>query len=561
MSGYNIINDINDVESLNYYFLDKNPNKSGFWEVNSISIDGPGGWIWAVSQPWCNGSGSQNYPYIIENIAINNKDGSGTCLSIRNSNDYFIVRNSKFYSAFVGIELENIEYGSLINNTCYNNSFCGIYMLDSSFCHNSNNNLYDNGYDLWNWIPEFFPRGGGIALWSCHNNTIQDNYFESNGDFGIALGDTVTINGAGTNHEPCYNNTVSRNLFNKTSQAIWTLPESRANIIIDNKFIISSIFLEGSFDTKLINNTITDSIIWFRGSVEAESSYFIDKTNNVNGEPIYYYSNEIDLNKDNFTDAGQILLVNCENCFIENATFNLCLEITLYYCSNISLIENEINCGIFLDQTNYTNIIGNNFNNKFQIAMYYAYNNNILENYINTTSSYSQITLLYSNENIISRNIFLNNKNGFILFDSHHNELSKNLIELKKDISNSYNSLGIFLERSDYNTIRENDIINPDICIYLKGSEYNTLYKNYMNETEIGIKFDYSDYNIVSNNIILATNACFQIDVASEENIFENNYCNEMPSEQRIPGYYPLLILLCILSLSIIFYSRKKYLN
>lgn len=560
MSGYNVISKVNESNSLNYNFFNKNPNRSGFWELNSISIDGPGGWAWAVSQPWCNGSGSLNHPYIIENITINNRDGSGTCLSIKNSNAYFIVRNCTYYSASTGIKLESIEYGSLINNTCYNNSFCGIYLLDSSYCHILNNTIYDNGYDMFSSIPENFPKGGGIALWSSHNNTIQDNCIQSNEDFGIALGDTITepFLGGGTNDEPCYNNTVSRNFFNKTSEAIWILPESRDNIIVDNKIIKSSIFLEGSFETKIINNTILDGIIWFRGSIEAETSYYIDKNNKVNGKPVYYYSNETGLNKYNFTNAGQVLLVNCENSFIENASFNMCRHITLSYCSDISLIENEMNCGIFLDQTNNSKIIRNKFN---QINLYYAYNNSILENFLNTTLSYTQLTLRYSNENNVSRNIFLNNKNGFFLFDSHHNELSKNLIELHKDISNSYLSLGISLERSYHNTISENDIINPDICINLKGSCNNTLYKNFMKETEIGIRFEYSNYNIVLSNNIIATNACFQIDIASEENLFENNSCNEIPSEQRIPGIYPSLILLCILSISFIYYNRKKYLT
>ena len=559
MSGNNIFNNTNEDNSLNYYFFNKNPNRSGFWEVNSITIDGPGGWVWAVSQPWCNGSGSLNHPYVIENITINNIDGSGTCLSIKNSNAYFIVRNCTYYNADIGIELENVTHGTLINNTCYNNILCGIQLLDSSYCHILNNTIYNNGYDLWSPIPEYFPKGGGIALLNSHNNTIQNNCIESNGDFGIALGDTVTILGGGTNHEPCYNNTVSRNFVKKSPSGIWTLPESRNNIITNNKITNSSIYLEGSIETKVMHNTIIDGVIGLRGSIEAETSYYIDQKNTVNGKPVYYYRNEIGLNKFNFTDAGQILLVNCSNSLIEKTSFSMYMGIALLYCVNISLIENKLNYDMYLGQTKNSKIIRNIGNNKFRISLYHAHNNNILENSVNESSSYGQLTLVYSNGNNISRNIFLNNKKGFDIFESHYNNLSKNLIETQRDISGSYNSVGITLDGSDHNTIIENNITNPDICFYLKGSRYNTLYKNILNETEIGIKFVSSRFNFVSSNIIIATHMCFQIDVYSDgTNIFENNECTEIPGEQRIPGNYPSLIVLCILLISVIFCFRKK---
>ena len=47
-----------------------------FWTFYSLHIDddatasGNGTWTWAASQKWCNGSGTLNDPYLIENFRI-----------------------------------------------------------------------------------------------------------------------------------------------------------------------------------------------------------------------------------------------------------------------------------------------------------------------------------------------------------------------------------------------------------------------------------------------------------------------------------------------------------
>ncbi len=74
---------------------------SGFWELSPFVIDdrqsGFGNYTWeeAALEPWCNGSGTWDDPYIIMNISIN-AGGIDKGLHITESNKYFIIRNSIF---------------------------------------------------------------------------------------------------------------------------------------------------------------------------------------------------------------------------------------------------------------------------------------------------------------------------------------------------------------------------------------------------------------------------------------------------------------------------------
>ena len=54
------------------------------------------------------------------------------------------------------------------------------------------------------------------------------------------------------------------------------------------------------------------------GLLQDLQSHYIDTTNLVNGKPLYYYKSEIELGPNNFSNAGQVILVNCNNSVISN---------------------------------------------------------------------------------------------------------------------------------------------------------------------------------------------------------------------------------------------------
>jgi parallel beta-helix repeat protein len=539
-----------------------------YWILDSITIDGAatgGGahnWFWAVSQPWCNGSGTLNYPYIIENITIYGGE-SEYCINIKNSDKHFIIRNCTFYNASdnrAGIKLDNVKFGTILNNSCYDNGFCGIFLNKSFYCQIINNTIYNNGYNVGTFLFEYSAHGGGVVFWSSHNNSIQYNTFKSNKDFGIALGYTITYHGISSGAYPCYNNSISNNVFIYTElgyeMGFWELPNTRDNLLTDNIFLNSRIALGGSFNTKLFRNNLSNGYIIPYGPVEAETSYFIDTSNTVNGKPVYYYANKSNLNKNNFPDAGQVILVNCRNSIIENASLSDCHYFILDYCYDIILKKNELNCKIYLDNSNFCKIIENSFDNEFQVNLWQSNNTIVSKNLVNNSSSRYDIMVFLSNYNIISENTLLNSEFGFFFGESPHNEISNNYIKLNKtsNYSNNLQRRAIFLDSNSYNnSIFKNHITGSEVGIF--SSSYNIISQNYIENTDIGIYLGGS-YNTITHNIIIARNACISVNPYSNNNIFENNYCI-LAENQIIPGFLPPLIFLIFVLISLQIYFHK----
>ena len=62
-------------------------------------------------------------------------------------------------------------------------------------------------------------------------------------------------------------------------------------------------------------------------------SHKINVSNKVNEKPIYYYCNQVNLNSNNFTNPGQVILVNCTNSVVSQLNIvNGSEGISLYYC-------------------------------------------------------------------------------------------------------------------------------------------------------------------------------------------------------------------------------------
>jgi hypothetical protein len=108
-----------------------------------IDDEGEGDFTWkeASKQWWCQGAGTEEDPYIIENVKIN---GAGTlyCIRVYNSEPYFTIKNCILYGIDViepsgAIVLLNTENGEIIDNICIDNghpmytSSSGISILDS----------------------------------------------------------------------------------------------------------------------------------------------------------------------------------------------------------------------------------------------------------------------------------------------------------------------------------------------------------------------------------------------------------------------------------------------
>ena len=227
----------------------------------------------AIDNNWCKGNGTQNNPYIIENITINGQ-GSGSCIEIRNSDRYFIIRNCTLYNSGSdldedgGIKLESVNNGKLIDNNCSFNGY-GIFLRYSSNNNISGNIVNNNinhgirlgigcaGNAILRNIANFCQIGisMGDVFYPNNNNIISGNIASNNSDDGINL-------------QVCnYISILGNKIYNNTNSGIHLI-YSRHNDIIDN-FIDnnkdSGILIQGETggtrSCKVSRNNITNIFI------------------------------------------------------------------------------------------------------------------------------------------------------------------------------------------------------------------------------------------------------------------------------------------------------------
>ncbi len=307
---------------------------------------------------------------------------------------------------------------------------------------------------------------------------------------------------------------------------------------------------------------MNSSGVWIHGSPDDVSSNNFT-SNFVDGKPIYYYINETGLESKNFTNAGQIILVNCNNTVIENLDLShSTVGILLYACKNNTVSGNTLNnntfCGIYL-VLSYNNTISGNFvnnsgllfgisisysgnntirnnsayNNDVGIFMVECENNNVSGNIINNNRIHG-IYLNGCNNSRFSRNTVNNNsKSGFYISNCHSNTFTNNT-------ANNNNEYGIYLGSRPVfgwgiiggcvnNKIRNTSVNSNGINgIYLISSNYTTISGNIVNNnTNYGIYlFDKCNNNNITENTVQNNN---QIGIVIEGNcdnnlIYLNNF-------------------------------------
>jgi len=151
---------------------------SNSWDLGySIIIDNN----WSNTRDaydWCSGLGTSVSPYIIENITINGQ-GKDFCIIIRNTNEYFIIRNSTFSNVEdtpggSALELSNVTNGIVVTNEISNNGNIGMTVKPCENITISHNQFKNNEY---------------YAIYiEASNSSISNNYFEDNYYFAIRGG-------------------------------------------------------------------------------------------------------------------------------------------------------------------------------------------------------------------------------------------------------------------------------------------------------------------------------------------------------------------------------------
>jgi parallel beta-helix repeat protein len=168
-------------------------------------------------------------------------------------------------------------------------------------------------------------KDAGIKVIS-NNNTIKGNNASSN-EKGISLSfsssNIITDNTLSNNNDDCIDLGTSSN-----------------NTITGNTFVNDGLFVYSPYQNTVENNT-------------------------VNGKPLVYLEDVSDYKVE---DAGQVIIVNCNNITVENIDLsNTSVGIELWRTENSKVLNNTVSNnsgnGIILSHSCNNTITGNNVNN------------------------------------------------------------------------------------------------------------------------------------------------------------------------------------------------------
>ena len=536
----------NDTEQNKEQYLlteeKQTPHRSGYWKLGSIIIDGDAtgvdahNWTWFEDQDWYGGGqGNWTHPYIIENISI---DGEGkNAFTIKDSSVYFIIRNCTFENSTgtgYALTLENVNNGT-VTNCSISNSGTGIYLTNSNNNTIVNNTIssitLNEAIRVWsnsdlnnitnNYIS-YIDNSNGIRInTDCDNNTLTNNFISYCSQDGIYLYlnnyNTIVQNIIFENYDGIHlqfrgkHRIKSNIIFNNTHHGI-EVEESDNNIFWDNLVnnnILHGIYFDHSENCTLTHNQFNGNGIFFvPSSMKELTSHNITKSNTVNDRVLYYYTNQSNLMQNDFSNAGQVLLVNCNDSIIigQNVSKNS-MGIVLYYSRNITIKENDIFSiyyyGIYLFHSTNCSVINNTGGDTYYSSIYLvdSHNNSVRDNKILDNENYGIHIKNSNNCSLSHNNVTMCGENGIYLQESNNNTLYNNT-------SSKNEKIGIYLTKwtikCNYNKLIENTLekngyygINLDNCIN------TTIIKNEIsNNYNIRISIFNGYGNQIKNNTI-----------------------------------------------------------
>ena len=305
-----------------------------------ISINGNSGWASFKATGNCTGEGTYSNPYVIEDLEIVG-GGSGSGISITNSDVYFKIKNCTISGFSNGISLYYTNNGTLIENNCSDN----YYGLHTGF---------------------------------SDNNTIIGNIASDNTNSGIFLDNSTTHIVSGND---CSRNTEIGLYIQKSTNNTFL-----ENIVFDNGWV--GVYCDGNSNT-ISKNTVnynTECGIYLalcdRNVITGNTASF----NEENGIRLYecHYTNISDNSAWNNIDNGINLANSNHNTVSGNtANNNTGSGILLSWSTDNIVSENaaKLNLvGITLEGSNYNTISKNNLIGNSDCIIESDCEGNILQN-------------------------------------------------------------------------------------------------------------------------------------------------------------------------------------
>jgi parallel beta-helix repeat protein len=367
------------------------PVKSGYVWTETIYINADG----SISPSAAPISSVDNVTYTLTDNVVGNVSGISSAIvilrdSITIDGAGHTLQGTQAFGS-VGIDLtgrSNVTIKNL-NITAFWN---GIWLNSSSDNNNvTGNNITNNGRGIeldsssgnsiiGNNITATI--GYGISIGASNNNSVIGNNVTNN-EYGILLGSSSD------------NDFSGNNIAANTYWGIRLSFSSNNNSVSTNSFVDDGLLVDGSY-----GNVVTDNL--------------------VNGKPLVYLE---DVSDYAVGDAGQVILVSCNNVTVENLDLS------------------NTNSGIQLWETNNTAILGNNVtaNNQDGISIYSSSGNSVSGNNItnNNLGINDDEQYTRSSGNNISGNNIANNSCGLWLYcrndTIYHNNFMNNTYQAYPD--------------------------------------------------------------------------------------------------------------------------------
>jgi len=323
------------------------------------------------------------------------KDPEGCSVSLVGSGDYYLVRilcvhNIATGEDFAGIQdaidAPDTEEGDIIVVDA--GTYYGTVVVTKSLT------LHGEG------LPTIDARGRGDAINITVDNCVVRgfrcvNASESGISFNasnIEIHDNTCWNNDVGILATSFNNTLARNYV--SNNVIGISFKGSDCSLIDNRISNNSVIgihLAYSHNNTIANNTFADDGLLvgvYRNSVKNNTVY----GNTVNGKPLYYLE---EVSDQIITDAGQVILVNCDNITVKN--FDL----------------SYTTVGIELFETRDSRILDTNVSNSYRgILLGYSSNNSLRGN--DVSNNVFGISLVLSSGNMVYHNNLIYNTNQAI---------------------------------------------------------------------------------------------------------------------------------------------------
>ncbi|KYK22286.1 hypothetical protein AYK25_02485 [Thermoplasmatales archaeon SM1-50] len=337
-----------------------------------------------------------------KNTTVIDAGGNGDVIKISADGvcvEGFTLQNSGEFWQMAGVDI--VANCSLITNNNIKDCCDGINIYKNRF----NNILSENSISS--------TQLNGIGLWySSNNNSILNNTIHSNKGDGIQL-------------FCCQENKIIGNTLSSNNQGIY-LSRSNTTFISDNLLdsnVNNGILVSGTLNI-VCNNTFFNDGIFVSVSI-TETNDIVNNT--VNNKSLVYLDHVSD--KVISIQAGQIILVYCENITIQNQELtHTSIGIQLEGSDNCVIVDNclaDNRYGIHLhgyDHHIMSNTILNNSNGLYCITQRTNIEGNLIAN-----NEYG-IDLIGWN-NTIKNNIISENKYGLhVEFGSNNNIMFNNFL-------------------------------------------------------------------------------------------------------------------------------------